>query len=90
MPTISELKYLSKRRLETAEILSQNGIYDIAYQDSGYILEFGLKAVICKHLEQGQYPDHDRRYRTHHFDSLVHHAGLAKELSEKSLKIESL
>lgn len=86
MPTINELKYLSERRLEAAEVLTRNGINDIAYQDSGYILEFGLKAAICKCLELEDYPDHDRRFRTHHFDSLVNHAGLMKELSEKKAR----
>jgi HEPN domain-containing protein len=84
--TIDELKYLSERRLEAAEVLSENGIFDIAYQDSGYIIEFGLKAAICKRIEALHYPDHDRRYRTHHFDSLVHAAGLDVELSQKRAK----
>lgn len=82
MPTKEELKYLSSRRLEAAEVLLQNGIHDIAYHDSGYILEFGFKAVICNRLAQDSYPEHDRKYRTHHFDSLVEHAGLIDELAK--------
>lgn len=39
MPTIHELNYLSERRLEAVEILTE--VYDIAYHDSGYIIEFG-------------------------------------------------
>ncbi|CAH0289449.1 HEPN domain-containing protein [Peribacillus frigoritolerans] len=86
MPTIDELKYLSERRLEAANILSDNNIHDIAYHDSGYIIELGLKAVICKQLEETHYPEHESQYRTHHFDSLVSHAGLSKELAKKKAR----
>jgi len=89
MPTIEELKYLSIRRLEAVEVLSAHNIFDIAYQDSGYIVEFGLKAVICKKLNKQQYPDQERIYRTHHFDSLVKLAGLEDELMFKKAKDRS-
>jgi DNA gyrase/topoisomerase IV subunit B len=86
LPTIDELKYLSERRLEAANILSENNIHDIAYHDSGYIIELGLKAAICKRLEVFHYPENESQYRTHHFDSLVSHAGLSKELAKKKSK----
>lgn len=83
MATFEQLKYLSERRLEAAEILSNNDIYDIAYHDSGYVIELGLKAVICKTISQTVYPDNQSKYRTHHFNTLVSLAGLDKELADK-------
>lgn len=82
MATIDDLKYLSERRLEAVEILSNNHIHDIAMQDSGYIVEFALKAAICKGNGYYQYPQ-DNKFFTHHFDSLVRLAGLDEELAEK-------
>lgn len=83
MPTFLELKYLADRRMEAVDVLNYNGIHDIAYQDSGYIIEFGLKAAICKHLNATKYPDNVEIYRTHHFDTLVDLAGLTSELAKK-------
>lgn len=82
MPTIDELKYLSGRRLEAVEVLANNDIHDIAYHDSGYIVEFALKAAICKFKNLEEYPN-SREYFTHHFDDLVRLAGLELELSNQ-------
>lgn len=82
MTTIDDLKYLSERRLEAVEILNDNKIYDIAMHDSGYIIEFALKAAVCKVEGFLEYPK-DNRYHTHRFDNLVKLAGLEEKLSQK-------
>lgn len=82
MPTIDDLKYLSERRLQAVEILNSNKIYDIAMHDSGYIIEFALKAAVCKGSGFQKYPD-DKKYFTHRFDNLVKLAGLEEELAQK-------
>ncbi|WP_375104043.1 hypothetical protein ACDZ28_13660 [Paenibacillus sp. RS8] len=86
MPTFDELKFLTQRRLNAAELLNDSGFHDIAYQDSGYIIEFGLKAAICKSYETDQYPEEEKKFKTHHFDSLVYLAGLSEELSIKKAR----
>lgn len=83
MPTIEELKYLSQRRLVAAEVLHRNEVHDIAYHDSGYIIEFGLKAAICKQHSLDKYPEDMRAYRTHVYDQLIKLAGLESELAKK-------
>lgn len=80
MPTPNDFKYLSSRRLDAVRVLTYHGIYDIAYHDSGYIIEFGLKAIICKKNNAEDYP-HDEKYRSHHYDKLVRLAGLDEELA---------
>ena len=82
MPTIDQLKYLSERRLEAAEALIESDIHDIAYQDSGYVIEFGLKAAICKKLEVNEYPQ-EQKFYTHRYDDLIKLAGLDNELADK-------
>ncbi|WP_312461173.1 HEPN domain-containing protein [Proteiniclasticum sp.] len=82
MPTNNELKYLSERRLSAVQVLTDNSLHDIAYHDSGYIIEFGLKAIICKKSGSEEYPS-SKEYYTHHFDSLVRLAGLEEELAIK-------
>jgi hypothetical protein len=80
MATIDDLKYLSERRLQAVEVLSKNNIHDIARQDSGYIVEFALKAAICKENGVQHYPS---KFFSHRFDDLVKFAGLQEELSVK-------
>lgn len=83
MPTIEELKYLSQRRLVAAEVLHRNEVHDIAYHDSGYIIEFGLKAAICKRKNFEAYPENSGEYFTHVYDRLVKLASLEEELAKK-------
>lgn len=82
MATIDDLKYLSERRLEAVEILSNNNIHDIARHDSGYIIEFALKAAVCKEKGVRNYPQ-KQEYFTHRFDNLVKLAGLEEDLAAK-------
>lgn len=51
MRTASEIKELSKTRLEEAGILCDAGKYDGAFYLAGYSAELMLKAKICEHLE---------------------------------------
>jgi HEPN domain-containing protein len=50
LATASELKMLAIERLTEAQLLCDNRFYTGAYYLSGYAIEFGLKAVICKKL----------------------------------------
>ena len=64
MPTRSELKKLSKNRLEEAKILHKNGFYDSAIYIAGYSIELALKAVICKKLEWHEFTPKNLRNDT--------------------------
>ena len=56
MPTRKELQELAQLRLKEAETLFEAGLYDGAAYLCGYVIEFALKARICKLLEVNQYP----------------------------------
>jgi HEPN domain-containing protein len=56
MPTRNELKELAQLRLKEAETLFQAGLYDGAAYLCGYVIEFALKAKICKLLGVNEYP----------------------------------
>ena len=53
----------------------------------GYVLECGLKAIICKRLQLNVYPDNHKKgeiskfFRTHKFDPLLIVSGLSKMFS---------
>lgn len=83
MPTREELQDLSEARLNAIKTLYENGIYDIVCQDSGYVVEFGLKSAVCKANEFDEYPENNQTYRTHNLTRLVKLAKLHDKLNER-------
>jgi hypothetical protein len=81
LPTRSDLQGLSEARLDAIKSLLGSGHYDIVCQDSGYVIEYGLKSAVCKHLNDDDYPEHIRKYRDHDFNKLIELADLQNELS---------
>lgn len=89
MPTYDELKILAETRLQEAKVLSGKNLYDGARYLLGYVVEFALKARICKILDMDEYPetgDISKTFKTHSYDILKKLAGLEKEFDKaKSL-----
>ncbi len=84
MPTRIDLKTLAKLRLEEAEHLYRKGLYDGCVYLCGYVVEFALKARICKVLRLQEYPEKGevgKVFRTHDFDVLRLLAGLQDEVT---------
>ena len=82
-----EIIKIAKARLEEAEILAASNRYEGAIYLSGYAIELGLKAKICKTLKWSGYPSTRNEFKeyssfkTHDLDVLLHLSG-----SEKSVK----
>ena len=79
MPTRRDLQKLAKLRLREAEHLERKGLYDGCVYLCGYVVEFALKARICRVLGLSSYPDEKevgRVFKTHNFDVLKLLAGL--------------
>jgi len=57
MASAKDFRELSKSRLRVAKLLMKNKDYNGVVDNVGYSLELALKAVICKHLCIGSYPD---------------------------------
>ena len=82
MPTRRDLQKLAKLRLREAEHLERKGLYDGCVYLCGYVVEFALKARICRVLGLSSYPDEKevgRVFKTHNFDVLKLLAGLEEE-----------
>ena len=85
MVTRIKLKKLSKTRLNEVKVLFENELYDGVKYLSGYVIEFALKARICRILEQEEYlesGDFAHTYKTHKLTVLMKLAGLEKKLDE--------
>lgn len=87
MPTRKELQELAKLRLKEAEHLYKQGLYDGCVYLCGYVVEFALKARICRVLKLDKYPDEGRfseLFKKHDFELLRRLAGLeqSKDLSK--------
>ena len=79
----SDLKKLAEDRLNDAKVLYHKERYDGAVYLCGYVLEFALKARICKILNLDEYPYQGKykfTYATHDFDVLLRLSGLEKEI----------
>jgi HEPN domain-containing protein len=84
LATRQQLQQLAKLRLTEAERLYAGGFYDGAAYLCGYVLEFALKARICKLLRLSEYPEKGeigRLFKTHDFDNLKILAGLSGEIT---------
>jgi hypothetical protein len=85
MPTYEELKILAETRFQEAKILSDNNFIDGGRYLLGYVVEFALKARICKILDIDEYPETgeiSKVFKTHGYDVLIKLAGLEKEFDK--------
>jgi hypothetical protein len=88
MSNCSDLRLITKKRLSTTEILIKAEEWECAVYIMGYVLECGLKAVICKKLNLFEYPDKEKDpissfFKTHQFDRLLVLSGLRYIFSDK-------
>ena len=90
MPTRNEFKELAKLRLQEAETLFQAELYDGAAYLCGYVIEFALKARICRLLDVTDYPASGQlksAYAVHNFDQLLLLAGLKSKLAPTNVEL---
>lgn len=85
MTTGADLRTLANSRLASVKLLITNGDYDGAVYLIGYVLEYALKAVVCKKLNLIYYPDNaiykgerGNLFKTHSFDILITLCGLSQ------------
>lgn len=76
-----DFKKLARLRLRTVRILIKESDWGGSAYMMGYVLEFALKAIICKTLKLGTYPDKDKGklsdlFRTHEFNILLTLSGM--------------
>ncbi len=77
-----DLREISKKRLKSSEILISAQDWDGAPLMLGLPLECAIKAVICKTLHLGNYPERthkskiDQYFMTHDFDQLLLVSGM--------------
>ena len=48
----NELKRMADWKLKEIKLMHENGFFDSAVSNSGYVVEFGLKAAICKKIKK--------------------------------------
>lgn len=90
MPTKNELKELSILRLKEAETLFDEGLYDGSAYLCGYVIEFALKARICKLLGVDEYPPSGKvksAYAVHDLDQLLLLSGLKNRLNSANAEL---
>lgn len=76
---VADLKHLMKKHIEAARTLKRSGKYGMVAYHLGYVLEFALKACICKHLAQTIYPaggEYGQFFKSHNFQRLYMVSGL--------------
>lgn len=89
-PSAILLQQLALSRLEEARSLSEAGHHAGAWYLGGYVLELALKAVVCKTLRVGEYPESalgGKALKTHVTEDLVLLAGLKEELESRLRKV---
>jgi HEPN domain-containing protein len=90
MPTRNQLKELAKLRLKEAETLFNAGLYDGTVYLCGYVIEFALKARICKLLDTNEYPSSGKlksAYAVHNLDQLIFLSGLENKLDPTNVDL---
>lgn len=88
MASYTELKILAESRMNEAKVLNENGHSDGAIYLAGYVVEFALKARICKNLGLDNYPDRIKGFKEHSFENLIILAGLYKSWNQ--MKADSI
>lgn len=84
-----ELQKLSNRKLEELKKLYYARFYDSVVSQSGLVVEYALKASICKKIKKDVYPECEKRYRVHESEKLIDLANLRGELEkEKTNNLE--
>jgi hypothetical protein len=78
--TRTELQDLTLLRLEEAEALFDAQKFDGCVYLCGYVVELGLKAVVCRTLDLSEYPESKQAFRVHDFDNLVLLAGMQRSV----------
>lgn len=84
-----ELLDLARTRMRDAELLYGRKSYDGAAYLSGYVVEFALKARICRQLKWPGYPSKDsefkgkKSFKVHDFDSLLEFTGISPKIRNK-------
>lgn len=88
----SELEKLAELRLEESRALYDKGLFDGALYLAGYVIEFSLKAMVCKTLNLKEYPSNSSNkrvrdiFKKHDHDVLLVLSGLFQELEDNRLK----
>lgn len=82
----NELKRMADWKLKEIKLMHENGFFDSSVSNSGYVVEFGLKAAICKKIKR-DYPENYLKYKKHNPDQLVNLAGLKKALKEEKKNV---
>ena len=84
-----ELLDLARVRIREAELLFSGKNYDGAVYLSGYVVEFALKARICRQLKWPGYPLTDGEFKgkssfkVHDFDSLLEFTGISLKIQKE-------
>lgn len=73
----------SASRLNAVKTSFNNKLYDESVADSGLVVEFSLKAVICKFHKNKVYPEQISNYRTHDCEKLIDLAKLREDLDKE-------
>lgn len=81
----NELKRKAESRLKAIKGSYKEGLYDEVVADSGLVVEFALKASVCKAIKSDIYPEGIRKYRTHDAETLIDLSKLRKELEEEKI-----
>lgn len=78
-----DLKKMSENRLKAIKASYESGLYNEVVSDAGLVLEFALKAAVCKAMNRDTYPEEIKNYRTHNLEKLVNIARLRDELDKE-------
>ena len=84
MPSRAEFQTLATNRLNEAKTLKNAGHYEAAFYLSGYAVECGLKAAVCKTLQIDIFnmpTDLHKGFKTHRLDHLIVLSGLSNRLA---------
>jgi len=81
MANLKDYKKITRSRLKTVDVLMKAKDWDASAYMMGYVLECGLKGLICSKLRLNTYPDGNdeiaRFFKTHKFDPLLVLSGLS-------------
>jgi hypothetical protein len=80
----TQLKHKSSEMFQCVKLLCESGFYGQVKADVGLVIEYALKAMICKTLNCSVYPfPPNRSYCTHDLNDLIQKAGLQNALQNQ-------